>query len=248
MPHDDKPIGKVLTRRETISLVGAAGLTSFLSGCAPALTARASGKQDAKLGGMVNCVTAMPAATAGPFWNDVKLKRVDIMEDRKGHPLTLKINLVAIKGEECRAIENAVIDIWHCDGAGRYSGEPSEGTDGETWCRGHQITDEEGAATFRTIYPGWYRGRAVHIHFRVRFELDGKAFNFASQAYFDDKLSDQIFEQSPYKDRPNRDMLNERDFIYQQEFRQAERAIHLGLTKTKTGHTATFHIGMVVPE
>ena len=67
-------------------------------------------------------------------------------------------------------LENAIVDVWHADAGGDYSGVGS--LQGETFLRGIQTTDANGDAAFTTIFPGWYRGRAPHIHFKVRSSAD----------------------------------------------------------------------------
>jgi protocatechuate 3,4-dioxygenase beta subunit len=88
--------------------------------------------------------------------------RQDITEGKPGTPLTLSLTVVSVAGG-CPAVADATIEIWHCDAAGGYS----EYTEAGTFLRGLQKTDANGRATFNTIYPGWYTGRATHIHLEV---------------------------------------------------------------------------------
>ncbi len=85
----------------------------------------------------------------------------------------------------------AIVDIWHCDAAGVYSDatDPGFNTVGKKFLRGYQVTDANGGVQFTTIYPGWYRGRTVHIHFKVRAKAkSGQSYEFTSQLYFDDAI------------------------------------------------------------
>jgi protocatechuate 3,4-dioxygenase beta subunit len=96
------------------------------------------------------------------------------------------------------------------------------------------MTDASGRATFTSIYPGWYRGRAVHIHFKVH--PDATAV-FTSQLFFNDALSDRVFAQAPYAGRGPRDTPNNRDSIYKDQ-------LLLTVTGSGQGYTATFDIGI----
>jgi protocatechuate 3,4-dioxygenase beta subunit len=137
-----------------------------------------------------------PEATEGPFYLDLLDKvRSDITEGNDGTPLDLKITVVDATG--CSPIKDAAIDVWHCDAGGVYSGFSQAGdggpgggpggaraaSDGQTFLRGTQITDANGLGEFRTIYPGWYRGRAVHIHMKVHV---GGSVVHTGQLFFDD--------------------------------------------------------------
>jgi len=114
-----------------------------------------------------------------------------------------------VDATKCSAIKDAAIDIWHCDAGGDYSGV--QGSSGTTFLRGTQLTDADGTATFNTIYPGWYQGRAVHIHMKVHVNNN---VVHTGQLFFDDSLSDTVFKNSPYSGRGTRDMRNEDDSIF----------------------------------
>jgi len=118
------------------------------------------------------------------------LNRMDIRIDptdesiKEGLPLKLVYRVSDVTGGTCAPLAGAQVDVWHCDADGVYSGvqDRSFDTTDQIWLRGYQITDEAGIATFLTIVPGWYSGRAVHIHFKIRTE-DG--YEFTSQFFFD---------------------------------------------------------------
>src|SRR5207237_7518100 len=107
----------------------------------------------------------------GPYHLDGEPLRQDLIEDRPGVPLRLAVRLV---GDDGIPVVGAVVDVWHCDALGRYSGfgvpgdtdddAGSAGNPTERFLRGRQRTDDDGCCEFRTIYPGWYGGRTVHIH------------------------------------------------------------------------------------
>ncbi|WP_020184691.1 intradiol ring-cleavage dioxygenase [Methylopila sp. 73B] len=175
-----------LTRRTTLgALVAApAGL---------ALPARAQeAAPPTASGGM--CLLPVEAVE-GPFYFDPKLERSDVTEGRPGVPLEL--NLTVVDAATCAPLVGARVDLWHADAGGLYSGYPAQGgpggvsTEGETFMRGSQTTGSDGSVTFRTVYPGWYRGRTPHIH--VKALLNAREA-LTTQLYFPDALSEYVFE------------------------------------------------------
>jgi protocatechuate 3,4-dioxygenase beta subunit len=167
-----------------------------------------------------------PEVTEGPYFVDEMLNRMDIRIDPSdgtvvdGLPLHLIFNVSDVTNGTCKPLQGAQVDIWHCNAIGQYSDVTDQGFDtkGQKWLRGYQVTDENGIAEFLTIYPGWYSGRAVHIHFKIRTTgADGNAYEFTSQLFFPDDLSDQVFTQAPYTGHSgDRDTRNEADSIYNQ--------------------------------
>ena len=120
----------------------------------------------------------------GPFYFDPKLVRDDITEGKWGAPLALTLQVVEAKN--CTSLKTTRVDVWHSDGLGIYSGYARQATGsskGETFLRGTQFTDAEGAVRFTTIYPGWYPGRTPHIHFKVIFDHKDMV---TGQLYFPD--------------------------------------------------------------
>ncbi len=115
-----------------------------------------------------NCVL-VPSETPGPFPLDLTENtfffRQDIREDRVGVPLRQKIRIVG--ADNCDPMPNVRVNIWHCDRDGDYSGYAAMGSEGQTYCRGYQMTDANGECEFVTIFPGWYPGRTTHVHFQV---------------------------------------------------------------------------------
>ncbi len=111
----------------------------------------------------------------------------------------------------CKPIKGAAVDIWHASAGGKYSGEADNGTAGRTYLRGIQRTDAKGLAQFKTVYPGWYPGRAVHIH--VMVHVGGDAVH-TGQLFFRDSLTDAVYKRAPYKARGARDVRNADDSIY----------------------------------
>lgn len=140
-----------------------------------------------------------PGTTEGPFHLDARLVRADITEGRRGAPVDLAIQVV---DAACAPIARARVDVWHCDASGDYSGfahQGDEDTAGETFLRGTQFSDKAGVARFRTIWPGWYPGRAPHYHYMVL--LDGGGV-LTSQIFLPDPVSDRIYADVPAYARP----------------------------------------------
>jgi len=180
---------------------------------------------------------------------DAKLNRSDIRSDpgdgtaRPGAPLRLTLRVSRLAAGACAPLPGAMVDLWHCDAAGVYSDvvDPGGSTVGKKFLRGYQLTDGEGLARFTTIYPGWYPGRAVHIHFKVRAAASGgRVHDFTSQVFFDDALSDRVFAQAPYAARGQRRVVNARDGI----FRQAGAQLMLAVTPAAPGYAASFDLAL----
>ncbi|WP_336492039.1 intradiol ring-cleavage dioxygenase [Methylobacterium nigriterrae] len=161
-----------------------------------------------------------PQTIEGPFYLDPKLMRSDITEGRAGVPLRLRLRV--IEAGPCTPIAGARVDIWHCDAKGLYSGYPGQGdsrsldTSGQTFLRGTQMTDAAGVVTFETIYPGWYAGRATHIHLKAF--LDARTM-LTGQIYFPDALNEFLYTQVPAYTgrRAERFIVNANDGIANEE-------------------------------
>lgn len=136
-----------------------------------------------------------PSETEGPYYVNANLVRQNITEGRAGAPLQCVINVV---DENCSPIPNVMVDIWHCDKDGVYSGYAGQlgglDTTGQTFMRGIQFTNANGQVTFQTIYPGWYPGRAVHVHFKVR--TSGTTY-VTGQWCFDDGYTTGVYAAHP---------------------------------------------------
>jgi protocatechuate 3,4-dioxygenase beta subunit len=157
----------------------------------------------------------------GPYHRDAQPSRRDIVEDRDGVALQLGVRLV---GDDTTPVRDAAVEIWQCDALGRYSGFPppndatvvtaagaprGEYLADQTFLRGRQPTDDAGMVEFRTIYPGWYPGRTVHVHVMVH----AGDITFTSQLYFPDDLNDRVLSLEPYSQRPGRGTTNDTDEI-----------------------------------
>ena len=252
---DDRPIGRVLSRREVLALLGGGAL---LAACAPAGTpsspavpvpTAAGGTVSAPAAVLPSCVVR-PALTEGPYFVDEKLNRSDIRAEpstnvaRPGTPLTLTFLVSKVSGSACAALANATVDVWHCDALGVYSDaqDPSFNTKGMKFLRGYQTTDANGTAQFTTIWPGWYQGRAVHIHFKIRMAAaNGQTADFTSQLFFPDAMNDSVFANAPYSQKGIAGILrNNGDEI----FRQSGGKLTISPAKAVDGYRATFDIGL----
>lgn len=245
MDNDDKQVGRILTRREVVALLGAAGAGAVASRLRVQPAAAASRI-------WVPACVVTPAQTEGPYFVDEKLNRADIRSDPStgkvsaGAPLDLEVRVYRIANGACTPYKDAMVDIWQCDALGLYSDVRDMNglfnTAGQKFLRGYQLTDAEGVAKFATVYPGWYQGRTVHIHFKVRSSTGGRASEFTSQLYFDDAVSDKVFAQAPYSARTGRRTTNERDGI----FGQGGRQLTLSVAESGAGYRASFAIGLAM--
>jgi protocatechuate 3,4-dioxygenase beta subunit len=255
MENDDYPIGRILSRREVLKLLGVAS-AAVLAGCAPAASQPTSGAATAPATAATQAASATtavtlpscivrPEVTEGPYYVDEDLNRSDIRSDpttgavKDGALLALTFRVSEVGSNGCTPLEGAKVEIWHCDAAGVYSdvSDPGFDTTGQKFLRGYQVTDANGQATFITIYPGWYSSRTVHIHFKVRHDASGQGREFTSQLFFDESLSDQVLSQAPYASKGQRDTLNSNDNIYDDQ-------LLLTVTQTDQGYAATFDIGL----
>jgi protocatechuate 3,4-dioxygenase beta subunit len=242
MDLDDLPIGRVLTRREALALLGSTGALVAL-GCSPSgASTRAVGSSP--------CVVR-PAMTEGPYYVDEKLDRSDIRSDptdgtiKTGALLTLTLNVHSLSQQACAPLKGAIVDLWHCDADGVYSDAVDPryfNTKGKRFLRGYQRTDENGVARFTTIYPGWYPQRTPHIHYKIRTSAAaGRAHEFTSQLYFDERMSDRIYAKPPYDSRGKRTVSNLSDQIYNQS---GGRQSMLSVAPDKAGYIASFDVAL----
>ncbi len=229
-----------IDRRAALGLLGGAGALAVLSACGSSSKPRATSSTSATTtpttttdATPVGCVLT-PEATEGPFYLDLNKVRSDITEGREGAPLALTVSVV--DATTCKAIKDAAVDIWHCDAGGVYSGfDQSSGTE---FLRGTQLTAADGGATFETIYPGWYQGRAVHIHMKVH---NGGNVVHTGQLFFDHAQTAAVYTRRPYSVKGAPDTPNANDSIYRDA--GAAQAI-VDLKPKGDGYTATITVGV----
>ena len=194
-----------LSRRSILRLAGVAA-ASLGTGAWKARDAEGGGPAAVEAGS-VSCVLT-PEMTGGPFYIAGEKVRRNITDGHPGTPLVLR--LAVVDASTCKPIKGAAVDIWHADAAGNYSGFGA-GSGNRTFMRGIQRTDANGVATFRTVYPGWYQGRAVHIH--VKVHMRGRVVH-TGQLFFSDSLTDRVYRNAPYNKRPKRTTRNANDSIF----------------------------------
>ena len=243
MHLDDVTIGRVLTRREALAVLGSSGALLLLGSSAGAGASLPGGPR-------YRCVVR-PASTAGPYYVDEKLNRSDIRSDptdgvvKQGALLVLTMNVSSIVQGRCSPLKDAIVDLWQCDADGVYSDAEDPryfNTVGKKFLRGYQVSDKEGVVTFTTIYPGWYPERTPHIHYKIRSPASARsAYEFTGQIYFDEGLSDRVYARAPYARRGKRTVSNLTDRLYN---RDGGRQSMLNITPVKDGYAARFDVAL----
>lgn len=226
-----------ISRREALLMLGASMLA------APAAARTGTAKPA--------CIVT-PEQTEGPYFSDFLLNRSDIRSDpadglvKTGMPLTLMLRVHAVDGARCAPLPGAMVDLWHCDASGVYSDavDANFDTRGKKFLRGYQVTDTDGAVRFRTIYPGWYYGRAVHMHFKVRTKVkSGRDAEFTSQLYFPDSITERVLASAPYARPGGRVQRNGSDGL----FRRGGQSLMLTIADAPGGgYAASFDIGIAM--
>jgi protocatechuate 3,4-dioxygenase beta subunit len=258
MDGDDLPIGRVLDRREALRLLALGG-AALLAGCErdTRTTDAAGGEVAAGDAARAPGCLVRPELTEGPYFVDTQLERSDVRAEPStgaltaGIPLALAFSVSEVTNGRCAPLAGALVDVWQCDAAGAYSGVRDMGFDtaGLKFLRGYQVTGKDGVARFTTIYPGWYRGRAVHVHFKIRVPAavagaaaaaGERAWEFTSQLFFDEALTDRVHARAPYAAKGRRDTPNARDGIY----REAGDQLLLRVADSAEGYAGTFDVGL----
>jgi protocatechuate 3,4-dioxygenase beta subunit len=158
-------------------------------------------------------------------------------------PLALSIAVSRLANQACAPLEGVMVDIWQCDHLGVYSGvrDRTFSTLEKKFLRGYQVTGPDGVARFTTIYPGWYPGRTVHIHFKLRSPATQRpGYEFTSQLYFEESATDHVFAKAPYSERGPRSTRNASDGI----FRQGGTQLMLATSMQDVGYAGTFHVAL----
>jgi protocatechuate 3,4-dioxygenase beta subunit len=239
--------------------MGAASVSAVAAACAPGsaasgsaaaassgatATAIATATAAAIASSLPSCVV-VPELTEGPYYVNENLDRSDIRIDTADGSVSdgalLRIDWVVsqVDGSACIPLEGVLVDVWHCDALGNYSDVGGE--QGHDYLRGYQHTDANGRASIVTVYPGWYSGRAVHIHFKIRTEPGASSgFEFTSQLFFDDAFSASVYGQGVYASKGTQDVTNANDRIYQ----QSRGMTLLDVVKDGDDYTTTFEVAI----
>jgi len=228
-----------LTRRRALGAIGAAAGAVTAAACgdtATSPTSTATTSSTTTTTTSTNAVCAVtPSETAGPYPSRADFIRSDIREDRPGTVLTLTITVVNANSS-CAAVANADVEIWHCDVVGDYSQYGSQTA--RTFLRGIQTTNAAGQVTFTTIYPGWYQGRATHIH--VDVYRNGSLVK-TTQIAFPESVSSAVYATGVYASKGQNTTTNSRDNVFA-DGTEGEMAT---VTGTVTGgYTGTLQIGI----
>lgn len=193
--------------------------------------------------GAPSCILS-PEQTQGPYFLDLDLLRRDIREDRNGLQMRLVIQLVDVD-TGCSAIRDALIDVWHADASGVYSGFAGQlggvDTRGKTFLRGTQVTDAAGKVEFTSIYPGWYPGRALHVHLKAYLD---SATLLTSQLYFPEDATALVYSQAPYSFRGLPDTSNEEDGLIGSGGVESLSDVIVAVAEESGGYVASIVIGV----
>lgn len=193
--------------------------------------------------------------TEGPYFIEDMPNRSDIRSDtsngsvEQGIPLRLVIHVYGVNDGSCVPLKGAKLDIWHANSQGIYSGVKDMGTAENNFLRGYQVTDNNGTVEFTTIYPGWYEGRAIHIHDKVRiFNGQEKELEWTAQLYFNNSINEQVHEQTPYNSHGPVKTTNEQDMIYTGGSadgliqKNSGEQLMVNLTKQGASYLGTFNV------
>ena len=231
-------INRDLTRRAALGAIGAAA-AAVAAACGDSPTSATAVDTSSSSGTTsTNSTCAVtPTETVGPYPSRTDMFRSDIRENRSGTLLTLTINVVNV-GNACAAVPNADVEIWHVDAAGDYSQYGSQTA--ATFLRGIQTTNASGQVTFTTIYPGWYQGRATHIH--VEVTMSGRSIK-VSQIAFPETVNNTVHTAGVYASRGTNPISNQSDGIFSDSL-GSELVTPVG--SPSSGYTATFQIGVTL--
>ena len=220
-----------LTRRQTlVRLAGVAAAAAGVEGFRDPPSGAAAIEQ-----GIAQCILT-PELTQGPFYVPGEAIRHDITDGTPGTPLLLTCRVV--NASTCKPIADAAVDVWHCDAAGAYSGAIANDA-GTNFLRGVQRTNAKGIATFATIYPGFYAGRAVHVH--VKVHVRGNVVH-TGQLFFPAAVTEAVYAKEPYRAHGTApDTPNPQDAVYRNGGRYGMLTLKKG-----AGYTATITMGVHV--
>lgn len=233
-----------LSRRAALGALGISGAAISLRCGGDSPAAASSGSTDGTTSSSsavsTNAACAeTPSETVGPYPSLTDFVRSDIREGRAGTPLTLAITVVNVNAA-CAGVSGAAVEIWQCDTAGHYSQYGQQGYDGrsETFLRGIQVADAAGRVNFTTVYPGWYMGRATHIH--VEVTVAGRSVK-VTQIAFPPEVTAAVYQTGVYASRGQNPTSNARDGIFADSL-GAELASVTG--DPATGLAATFQVAI----
>jgi len=222
-----------ITRREALRAMAGFAVSAAAVGCG-------DGKHANPVAAPACVLT--PSQVQGPFFFDTGLLRRDITEGRPGVALRIQLRLASVSEVSCEPLRGALVEAWHADADGVYSGyDRAQGNlrdaSGETFLRGYQVSDDDGVVEFSTIYPGWYPGRAIHIHLIVQPDA---ARRLTTQLYFPEAVNDEVLARSPYDARGPRDTTNATDLLVGPSLDD----LTWEMTRSGSGYVARHAIGL----
>jgi protocatechuate 3,4-dioxygenase beta subunit len=237
------PIKKV-SRRDALSLLGIGGAALSL-GCGSGSSTTPTATTGTTTTGGSNASGACavtPTETLGPYPSLTNFVRSDIREGKSGLPLALTITVVN-SNNSCSAVANAAVDIWQCDAQGNYSeyAQPGYNGTGQTFLRGIQNTDASGRVTFTTVFPGWYQGRATHIHVEVKIN---NSVVKVTQIAFEESVIAAVYATGVYAAKGRNPTSNAGDMVFADSL-SSEMATITGGDAT-SGYSAAFTVGVAI--
>ena len=234
--------GATLNRRSAIRTVGGIGAQVILGGCGGKDNPPNTSEDESAVESILDSPTTQrcvltPAQVEGPFYLALKGSRTQMAVDQDGIPLEINLSVV---DQTCQPIEGARVEVWHADARGIYSGfsEQVVDTTSQDFLRGDMISDVRGQVYFRSIYPGWYPGRAVHVHFKVSVH---NAVRITSQFYFPDQISRAVYQHPIYRPRGAQDTSLDRD-QFLQSVDQIQSNLIASVTPERSGYLAQMRI------
>jgi protocatechuate 3,4-dioxygenase beta subunit len=238
---------KKLDRREALAALGAGVGAAAIAACSGSPAAADSTTTTTTTTNNSTCAVS-PTETRGPYPDSVGMinnsafYRRDITEGKSGLPLTLTLTVVNVNSA-CAPVSNVQVEIWQCDASGNYSeySQPGFNGAGQTFLRGVQTTDANGQVTFTTIYPGWYAGRATHIH--VDVYRSGTIVK-STQIAFPEDVTRAVYGSGVYASKGQSSTSNAGDMVFADSLADELATITGG--STASGYTATFRVGISV--
>src|SRR5215207_2283769 len=232
------PLDKSLSRRQLIGLLGTVGaVAAARCGSSDTPTAPSTTPSTTTTTSTNTACVVSPTETLGPYPSLTDLVRSDIREGKTGTVLTLTIKVVNVNNS-CGAVAGANVEIWHVDAAGNYSQYGTQTA--QTYLRGIQTTNSNGEVTFTTIYPGWYQGRATHIH--VEVTINGVSRKVTQMA-FPESVNNAVHSSGVYASRGNNPMTNLSDGIFADSL-SSELVTPTG--SAASGYAASFQVGISI--
>ena len=249
---------RVLIGGGTVALAGglaAAGLASADTPSTTTDTSTTTVTSDASASATSGVCTLTAEVTEGPYSLDGALIREDIREEKEGVEVQYTFTVVD-QDNDCAPLADALVELWHCDALGEYSGYVgknghTEDDDG-TFLRGGQMTDSSGQASITSIWPGHYVSRAVHVHMRVHTDVTladgtytGGTVVHTGQLFFDADINEEIQASSPYSDNTTAETALADDSIYDEGGAASGLLTLTALgTSVSDGYTATLTVGV----